>query len=160
MYGFPLGINAPAIIIDRPLLSSAVDRYPNPDWSWSDFEEISLQVHKEKQIYGTNGMKSPDVFFSYYLRTKGMNLYNKTGTGLGYEDDQLFIDYFEMQLRMLEKGAFPRADVTEQINRIEDELIVNQQTPMQWAYSNQYFGFWKHQTGSSSLYLLQDLDKS
>jgi multiple sugar transport system substrate-binding protein len=141
LYGFPLGINAPAIIVDRPLLSSAVDQYPNPDWSWSDFEEIAIQVHKEKQIYGTNGMKSPDVFFSYYLRTKGMNLYNKTGTRLGYEDDQLFIDYFEMQLRMLEKGAFPRADVTEQIKRIEDELIVNQQTPIQWAYSNQYFGF-------------------
>jgi multiple sugar transport system substrate-binding protein len=141
LYGFPLGINAPAIIVDRPLLSSAVDDYPKPDWSWNDFEKIALQVHKEKRIYGTNGMKSPDVFFSYYLRTKGMNLYNKNGTRLGYEDDQLFIDYFEMQLRMLEKGAFPRADITEQIKRIEDELIVNQQTPMQWAYSNQYFGF-------------------
>lgn len=143
LYGLPLGLNAPGIIVDRELLSSAIGSSPLPNWTWSDFEEMVLKVHKETGNYGTNGMKSPDVFFSYYLRTNGMNLYNKNGTGLGYEDDQLFIDYFEMQLRLLEKGAFPRADVTEQINRIEDELIVTGQSPMQWVYSNQYFGFLK-----------------
>ncbi|MBT2700924.1 carbohydrate ABC transporter substrate-binding protein [Bacillus sp. ISL-40] len=141
LYGFPLGLNAPAIVVDPNLLSSDVANYPKANWTWSDFEEIVLQVHKEKQIYGTNGMKSPDVFFSYYLRTKGMNLYNNSGTGLGYENDQLFIDYFKMQLRLLENGAFPRTDVTEQIKAIEDELLVKQQSPMQWVYSNQYFGF-------------------
>jgi multiple sugar transport system substrate-binding protein len=143
LYGLPLGINAPAIIVDRELLSSAIGRYPSPNWTWSDFEEMVSQVHKETGNYGTNGMKSPDVFFSYYLRTNGMNLYNKNGNGLGYDDDQLFIDYFEMQLRLMEKGAFPRADVTEQIKRIEDELIVTGQSPMQWVYSNQYFGYLK-----------------
>jgi multiple sugar transport system substrate-binding protein len=141
LYGFPLGLNAPAIIVDPNLLSSGGDSKPNAKWTWNDFEEIALQVHKDKGIYGTNGMKSPDVFFSYYLRTKGMNLYNKTGTGLGYDDDQLFINYFDMQIRLLDEGAFPRADVTEQIKGIEDELLVKQQSAMQWAYSNQYIGF-------------------
>jgi multiple sugar transport system substrate-binding protein len=137
LYGFPLGMNAPAVIGDPELLTS----YPKSNWTWTDFEQLASKVHKEKRIYGTNGMKSPDVFFSYFLRTKGMSLYNSKGTNLGYEDDQLFIDYFEMQLRLLEKGAFPRADVTEQIKSIEDELLVNQQSPMTWAYSNQYLGF-------------------
>jgi multiple sugar transport system substrate-binding protein len=141
LFGLPLGINAPAIIIDRNLLTQSVDRFPSTNWSWDDFEEMVLQVHREKGIYGTNGMKSPDVFFSYYLRTNGKSLYNKNGTGLGYEDDQLFIDYFEMQLRMLEKGAFPRPDVTENIKGIEDELIVTGLSPLQWVYSNQYFGY-------------------
>jgi multiple sugar transport system substrate-binding protein len=141
LYGFPLGLNAPAIIVDPNLLSSGGDNEPNSTWTWSDFEKIALQVHKDKGIYGSNGMKSPDVFFSYYLRTKGMNLYNKTGTGLGYDDDQLFIDYFDMQIRLLDEGAFPRADVTEQIKGIEDELLVKQQSAMQWVYSNQYIGF-------------------
>ncbi|MEW9050780.1 MAG: ABC transporter substrate-binding protein [Neobacillus sp.] len=137
LYGFPLGMNAPAVIGDPELLTS----YPKSNWTWTDFEQLASKIHKEKRIYGTNGMKSPDVFFSYYLRTKGMSLYNSNGTNLGYEDDQLFIDYFEMQLRLLEKGAFPRADVTEQIKSIEDELLINQQSPMTWAYSNQYLGF-------------------
>lgn len=141
LYGFPLGLNAPAIIVDPNLLSSGGDHEPNANWTWSDFEKIALEVHNDKGIYGSNGMKSPDVFFSYFLRTKGMNLYNKTGNGLGYDDDQLFIDYFDMQLRLLDKGAFPRADVTEQIKGIEDELLVKQQSAMQWVYSNQYTGF-------------------
>ncbi|MEH7493123.1 ABC transporter substrate-binding protein [Neobacillus niacini] len=141
LYGFPLGLNAPAIIVDPNLLSSSGDSKPNAKWTWNNFEEIALQVQKDKGIYGTNGMKSPDVFFSYYLRTKGVNLYNKTGTGIGYDDDQLFIDYFNMQIRLLDEGAFPRADVTEQIKGIEDELLVKQQSAMQWVYSNQYIGF-------------------
>ncbi|MEC1520760.1 ABC transporter substrate-binding protein [Neobacillus niacini] len=141
LYGFPLGLNAPAIIVDPHLLSSGAGNQPKDNWTWSDFEKIVLQVHKDKGIYGTNGMKSPDVFFSYYLRTKGMDLYNKSGTGLGYDDDQLFVEYFDMQLRLLDQGAFPRADVTEQIKGIEDELLVKQQSAMQWVYSNQYIGF-------------------
>lgn len=136
LYGFPLGFNAPAVIIDPELLTSAVDQFPDSNWSWNDFEKIALEVHKEKKIYGTNGMKPPEVFFAYYLRTNGESLYNPNGTGLGYEDDQLFIDYFEMQLRLLEQGALPRPDVTEQIKGTEDDLLVTQQSPMTWAYSN------------------------
>lgn len=136
LYGFPLGFNAPAVIMDRQLLTSAVDQFPEANWSWSDFEKIALDVHKEKDIYGTNGMKPPEVFFSYYLRTKGESLYNSNGSGLGYEDDQLFIDYFEMQLRLLEQGALPSPDVTEQIKGTEDDLLVTQQSPMTWGYSN------------------------
>jgi len=141
LYGMPLGLNAPAVIVDTELLASAADDFTVKNWSWNDFQEVTLQVHKEKSIYGTNGMKPPEVFFSYYLRTKGENLYNVNGTGLGYEDDQLFIDYFDMQLRLLEQGAFPRPDVTEQIKGIEDELLINQQSPISWGYSNQYMGF-------------------
>lgn len=140
LYGFPLGVNVPAIIVDRELLSSAIDSFPESNWTWADYEEIVSKVHNTKGIYGTNGMKSVDVFFSYYLRTKGMNLYNNNGTGLGYEEDQLFVDYFEMQLRLLEKGAFPRADEEDQIKGIENGLLVNKLAPMTWAYSNQYIG--------------------
>ena len=143
VFGFPLGLNAPAVIVDRELLLSNGINFPEKNWTWDAFEEVAVQIHKDKHIYGTNGMKSTDVFFSYYLRTKGENLYNKNGTGLGYEDDQLFIDYFEMQLRLLDQGAFPRPDVTEQIQRIEDELLINQQSSMSWAHSNQYIGFWQ-----------------
>ncbi|SDM43376.1 ABC transporter substrate-binding protein [Bacillus sp. OK048] len=143
VFGFPLGLNAPAVIVDRELLLSNGINFPDKSWTWDEFEKVAVQIHKDKRIFGTNGMKSIDVFFSYYLRTKGENLFNKNGTGLGYEDDQLFIDYFEMQLRLLDQGAFPRPDVTEQIQRIEDELLINQQSSMSWAHSNQYIGFWQ-----------------
>ena len=141
LYGIPLGLNAPAVIVDRELLSSAIGSLPQTDWTWTDYENIVTQVHDRLGIYGTNEMKSVDVFFSYFLRTQGKSLYNDSGTGLGYEDDQLFIDYFDMQIRLLEKGAFPRADVTEKINGIEHSLFMHKLTPMTWAYSNQYISF-------------------
>lgn len=141
LYGIPLGLNVPAIVVDREQLISAVGTMPNTDWTWDEYEDIAAKVHEKLGIYGTNEMKSVDVFFSYYLTTLGESLYNDTGNGLGYEDDQLFIDYFNMQLRLLDKGAFPRADVTEKINGIEYGLFMNKLTPMTWAYSNQYISF-------------------
>ena len=143
LYGFPLGLNAPAVIMDSNLVLSATNQLPKQEWTWDDFEKIALEAHRQKNIYGTNGMKPPEVFFPYFLRTNRQNLYNQEGTALGYDDDQLFVDYFNRQLRLLDEGAFPRVDVTEQIKGIEDELLVNKQSPMTWAYSNQYYGFSK-----------------
>jgi multiple sugar transport system substrate-binding protein len=70
-------------------------------------------------------------------------LYSSDGNSLGYNDDQLFVDYFNMQLRLLSQGALPKVEVTEQINGIEDEPLVKKQAAMTWAYSNQYFSFSK-----------------
>ena len=143
LYGFPLGVNAPAVIVDPQLLSSTADTLLDKNWTWQEFEEAALDTHDENNIYGTNGMKPPEVFFSYYLRSNSHNLYNANGTGLGYENDQLFIEYFEMQLRLLEQGAFPKPNITEGIKGIEDELLTNQQSAMTWGYSNQYISFLK-----------------
>lgn len=141
LFGFPQGLNAPVVIMDDQLISKAGVSIPQERWTWEEFEKIASEIHKESNIYGTNGMKSPDVFFSYYLASKGKNLYNTDGTSLGYDDNRLFIDYFNMQLRLLDQGAFPRVDVTEQITGIEDELLVNQKAAMTWAYSNQFYNF-------------------
>ena len=152
IYGFPLGLNAPAVIMDSNLVASATNQVPKQNWTWEDFERIAMEVHKRKNIYGTNGMKPPEVFFPYFLRTNGKNLYNPEGTSLGYKDDQLFVDYFDRQLRLLDEGAFPRVDITEQIKGIEDELLVRQQAPMTWAYSNQYYSFSKESRKSLEIF--------
>ncbi|MCM3112357.1 ABC transporter substrate-binding protein [Lederbergia lenta] len=141
LYGFPLGLNAPAVIVDHALFHSAQTVGPKSNWTWDEFEDTAIEVHDQLDIFGTNGMKPPEVFFPYYLRTQGENFYNEEGTSLGYKDDQLFINYFNLQLQLVKKGAFPKPNVTEQIKVIEDELLVSQLSPMTWSYSNQYFGF-------------------
>jgi multiple sugar transport system substrate-binding protein len=143
IYGFPLGINAPVVIVDNQLIAENGGTIPKDNWTWDDFEKIASEVHKEGNIYGTNGMKPPEVFFSYYLQSKGQNLYSSDGTSLGNNDDQLFVDYFNMQLKLLDQGALPKVEVTDMINGIEDEPLVNQKAAMTWAYSNQYFSFSK-----------------
>ncbi|MED4225929.1 ABC transporter substrate-binding protein [Neobacillus cucumis] len=141
LFGFPLGINAPVVIMDKNLVSKAGVPIPKENWTWRDFENVVSEIHKGGNIYGFNGMESTEVFFSYYLHTKGKNIYNTEGTSLGYNNDQLFIDYFDMQLRLLSQGALPSVNVMEQINSIEDEPLVNHQAAMTFNHSNQYYSY-------------------
>jgi multiple sugar transport system substrate-binding protein len=141
LFGFPLGINSAVMILDRQLFSHAGVSIPKENWTWDDFEKTALEIHKRSNIYGYNGMESTEVFFTYYLQSKGKSLFTPNGTSLGYEDDQLFTDYFDMQLRLLDQGALPGAEIMGQINGIEDEPLVKKQAAMALFHSNQYISF-------------------
>lgn len=104
-------------------------------------EKIALEIKEEANVYGSNGMHPPDIFFPYYLRTKGEQFYNEKGTGLAYKNDQLFVDYFNMQLRLVEGGAFPTPNEVAAVRVMEDDLIVNGESAVTWNYSNQYASF-------------------
>lgn len=141
LFGFPLGINAPVVIMDNQLVSQAGLPIPNENWTWRDFENVVSGIHKGTNIYGFNGIESTEVFFTFYLQSKGKSFYKLDGTSLGYEDDQLFVDYFDMQLRLLNQGAMPSVNVMGQINGIEDEPLVNHQAAMTFTHSNQYYSY-------------------
>lgn len=65
-------------------------------------------------------------------------MFNEEGTGLGYEDDQLLVDYLTMNKEMVDSGVSPGYDVIQQIKGLEDELIVRGETPLDITnWSNQ-----------------------
>lgn len=139
IYGFNTGVNAIQVHYDPVLLKQATGLDALPDnWTWEQYEEIALQA-AEGGMYFDTGLK-PEVFFNYYLRTKGETLYNEDGTALGYDDDQLFIDYFGLTTRLAEAGATPNPDVTAQIKGVEDDLMVKNQAVSVWQWTNQYIG--------------------
>ncbi|WP_411829271.1 ABC transporter substrate-binding protein [Paenibacillus kribbensis] len=141
LYGFTLGSNVLSVITNDNLLKEAGIKIEDENWTWDDFEKAAIKVKNATDVYGTNGMYPADVFFPYYLRTQGSRLYNENGTGLGYTDDQLFVDYFKRQLRLVDAKAFPTPDVRAHIAGINDELIVAGKAAMSWNWSNQYSGF-------------------
>ncbi|ASR48255.1 sugar ABC transporter substrate-binding protein [Paenibacillus kribbensis] len=141
LYGFTLGSNVLSVITNDNLLKEAGIKIEDENWTWNDFEKAAIKVKNATDVYGTNGMYPADVFFPYYLRTQGSRLYNENGTGLGYTDDQLFVDYFKRQLRLVDAKAFPTPDVRAHIAGINDELIVAGKAAMSWNWSNQYLGF-------------------
>ncbi|PTM57963.1 ABC transporter substrate-binding protein [Desmospora activa] len=141
LFGFNLGNNVLSVITDDNRLKEAGLNPPEDDWTWDDFEKMALQVKKEMDIYGTNGMNPPDVFFPYYLRTKGEHMYSEDGSSLGYSDDSLLADYFKMQLRLVKAKAFPSPDVQSQVKGLEDDFIVKGTAPITWNWSNQYVAF-------------------
>ncbi|QHZ46463.1 carbohydrate ABC transporter substrate-binding protein [Bacillus sp. NSP9.1] len=153
LYGFPLGINVLSVITNDDLLKEVGAEIDDENWTWDDFETLALKVQEKTGKYGSNGMHPPDVFFPYYLRTKGERFYKEDGTGLAYTDDKLFVDYFKRQVRLVEQKASPTPDESAQIKGMEDDFIVKGETSATWNYSNQYSAFAQLTDAPLSLHL-------
>ncbi|XEC96098.1 ABC transporter substrate-binding protein [Paenibacillus tarimensis] len=139
LYGMSLGVTALAFQYDPALLKKAgVDKI-DPNWTWEDYVEFA---HKAKAagLYMDTGMR-PEVFFAYYLRTHGKSLFSADGTSLGYDDDQLFIDYFGRLSKLVYEGALLPPDAKAQIKGLEDDPAVKGNAIGIWQWSNQFIGF-------------------
>lgn len=94
LYALNAGVNAFGFHYDPELLKNVdVDSIPN-DWTWNNYEKIAAKV-KEAGLLMDNGLGvATDWKFNYFLRTKGQLLYFQDGTSLGYDADQLFVEFF------------------------------------------------------------------
>ncbi|QUF66183.1 ABC transporter substrate-binding protein [Bacillus atrophaeus] len=153
LYGFTLGVNVLSVIANDELLKETGVEIDSENWTWSDYEKLAYQVQEKTGVYGSNGMHPPDIFFPYYLRTKGERFYKEDGTGLAYQDDQLFVDYFERQMRLVNQKTSPTPDESAQIKGMEDDFIVKNKSAATWNYSNQYAAFAQLTDAPLSLYL-------
>ncbi|WP_425531906.1 ABC transporter substrate-binding protein [Bacillus glycinifermentans] len=153
LYGFTLGVNVLSVITNDDLLKKAGITIDDRNWTWDEYEKFALKVREETGQYGSNGMNPPDVFFPYYLRTKGERFYKKDGTGLAYADDKLFVDYFKRQVKLVNAQASPTPDEGAQVKGMEDDFIVKGRTAATWNYSNQYSAFAQLTDASLSLKL-------
>ncbi|WP_299090792.1 sugar ABC transporter substrate-binding protein [uncultured Metabacillus sp.] len=138
LYGFNAGVNVVGFHYDPEVLKKAGVESLDENWTWDDYKEIAKKA-KAAGIFMDTGMKA-DVFFNYYLRTQGKSLYSEDGTKLGYEDDQLFIDFFEMTSSLVKDGAVPTPDYLAQLKGIEDDPVVKQEAIGIWQWSNQFVG--------------------
>lgn len=136
-YGIPLGVNVLGFQYDPELLKKAgVDAIPE-NWTWDQYKEIALKA-QSAGLYIDSSMAA-DVFFNYYLRTKGLSLYNTDGSALGYEDDALFSDFFGMLADLIAKGAVPSQDKLSQTKGVIEESDIVKRTGIgMWQWSNQY----------------------
>ncbi|SER79600.1 multiple sugar transport system substrate-binding protein [Gracilibacillus ureilyticus] len=138
LYGFNLGVNALGFQYNPEKLAEiGYDEIPE-DWTWDKFQEMS-QAAADAGIYFDNGFQA-DVFFNYYLRTQGKRLYAEDGSGLGYEDDQLFVDFFSMVTEEVEKGATPTPDFLAQLAGPEDDPVIKGEGVGIFQWSNQFVG--------------------
>ncbi|WP_462412885.1 ABC transporter substrate-binding protein [Neobacillus sp. Marseille-QA0830] len=138
LYGINTGVNVVGFHYDPATLKKAgVDSIPE-DWTWDDLKEIANKAADAGLYFGSQ-MKA-DVFFNYYLRTKGKSLYSKDGTSLGYKDDQLFVDFFKMKADLVKMKATPTPDYFAQLKGLEDSPVVTQKGIGTWQWSNQFVG--------------------
>ncbi|MDH6368261.1 sugar ABC transporter substrate-binding protein [Paenibacillus sp. VTT E-133280] len=136
-FGIPLGVNVLGFQYDPELLKKAgVDSIPE-NWTWDQYKELAAKA-KSAGLY-IDGSMAADVFFNYYLRTKGLALYNNDGSALGYEDDALFADFFGMLSGLIKDGAVPSQDKLSQNKGVIEESDIVKGTGIGvWQWSNQY----------------------
>lgn len=137
LVGLSTGSNAFALVYDPEMFKEAGVPVLEPGYTWEDFANTARQLSSALGIYGTYIDVNHSRAFGTWLLQQGKWLYNEDGTGLGWEDDQLFIDFMNFWLELQNERVVPPADVNEAANTIENYLIVNKQAPMQIIHSNQ-----------------------
>ncbi|WP_163579234.1 ABC transporter substrate-binding protein [Gracilibacillus saliphilus] len=138
LYGFNLGSNALSFHYNPEILAEiGIDEIPET-YSWDEYQEMAQQA-VDAGYYFDNGMQA-DVFFNYYLRQNGARLYAEDGSGLGYDDDQLFVDFFTIIQEQVEAEATPTPDFLAQLAGPEDDPVVLGDGVGIYQWSNQFVG--------------------
>lgn len=142
LYGVTLGVNAFAVAYNKEMFDKAGIAEPSPDWTWQDFMATARELKEKLPIkYGSTILPGAhrDVFgFRIWLRQHGKSLYNEAADGLGYDDDQLFTDFFSMYEDLKDEGIAAPAAVTEEAgHNIEMDPFVKGEAAMSSMWSNQ-----------------------
>jgi multiple sugar transport system substrate-binding protein len=138
LYALSLGANAVAISYDPAMFEKAGIPEFKPGYTWDDYANTvrALQKKLGGGIYGTPIFNETDSF-KQYLMERGGFLYNKEGTGLGYTDDQIVVDWFTYWNKLREDKVAPPPDETATLEALEDQLIVHGKTPFLGLHSNE-----------------------
>ncbi len=140
LYGINLGNNSQAITLDIDAFEKAAIDLPSPDWTWTEFEEISMKLHEALGIWAIGpGLYDDQMWKSLYLG-QGEWSYSDDGTALGYKNDEAFVDYLKMIKRLMDAGAIPtRAEEVAEFfgQGIEAFPIVSKRSAMDMFWSNQ-----------------------
>ena len=145
LMGVSLGTNTQAVVIDLDAFAAAGVKVPKDSWTWSDFQAIALKLHKRLGIFGAGGS-----FHGYTPGWKAVYLSNgdwvfsPDGKALGYKkkDDSLWVDHWNMLLKLKREGALPRLDQEPSGSGVESMLIVTKQAAMDHLHSNQLVAMW------------------
>lgn len=147
--GIVAGTNALAVTYNPDVLKEVGIEAPTDDWTWDDYIKLNTEVSKakgtESALTATIGPCGDMNFFNYFVRQHGETLFNEDGTGLGFDDDSITADYFQMWADMTEADVAPDPDEQSQIATLGIEtlpIVTNEAaTTLEWnTYPNKVAG--------------------
>jgi len=119
--GIPLSTTALAVTYNPTVIEQAGAEVPSDDWTWDDYVEIAKQLtDADNGVYGTALQLDVNIF-NYWVRSQGESLFNEDGTALGYDDDKITSDFFDMWKKMADDNVAPDADEQTQIASLGKE---------------------------------------
>jgi multiple sugar transport system substrate-binding protein len=137
LYAFNLGSNALLAVIDKAMLEKAGGTMPDRNWTWDDFTSWGEKLKAQGKLLMQD--LRHDVFFPFYLRSKGQHMYAADGKSLGYSDDKYFIDFYNMYNDWYQKGyLLPLDKLAQKKGTPEDGELELGNAVSTWGWSNQY----------------------
>ncbi|MCX7032305.1 MAG: ABC transporter substrate-binding protein [Spirochaetes bacterium] len=146
LYGVSLGINSICMMLDADAFRKAGVALPADDWTWADFERISVSLSGRLGIPAVSGNIVHDhVWRSMYLG-RGLWAYAQDGRSLGYPaaEDALFAEHLKMARRLIAEGAMiPYSEIVALRSKgVEDDRIVRGKSVITFLWSNQVVAAW------------------
>lgn len=138
LYGLNIGNNAPVMFYNPQLLAEADVAEPGKDYTWEQYAKDMETVHSKLGIYGDTHLGGQ--VFEVWLRQHGAKWYNDEQTALGYDDDALFADFFNMQLDWQKKGIISSLGEELEVKGLEDGPYAKGQ-----AAFGSGLGYWSNQ---------------
>ncbi|MFF2481110.1 extracellular solute-binding protein [Paenibacillus sp. NPDC058071] len=118
IYGVNIGNNALVMFYNPKLLEEAGVEEPGADYTWEQYERDLRAIKRETGVHGDTVLTFKH--FQVWLRQHGKSLYNAEQTGLGYDDDELFVSFFRQQLKWREEGLISSAALEQNPRGLDD----------------------------------------
>ncbi len=145
LYGFNLGNNSQTFVLDTDAFKQAGLDLPSKQWTWKEFEDVSIKLHKALGIWAFGSdLISETLWKSIYLGND-MKFFTDDGTALAYADDKPLLDHFGMILRLQDAGALPSADQTAEYYNVGPEKApwTTKKAVIDYRWSNQIVALMK-----------------
>ena len=124
--GIPLSTTALAVTYNPTVIEQAGAEVPSDDWTWDDYitlnEKVAKSTGKPSALAATAGIFGDVNIFNYWVRSQGESLFNEDDNkSLGYDDDQILVDYLDMWKDLMDCDAEPDPDEYTQIQSLGQE---------------------------------------
>lgn len=139
MVGMVLSTALLANTYNPSVLEEAGVEAPTSDWTWSDYISLNNEIYANTGKYGSSLTPVADTnIFNYWVRQHGETLFSDDNTSLGYEDDSICAEYFQMWSDLMDSDVIPNPDEYAQIETLGDEAspIVTDDAGMSLGWSN------------------------
>ena len=139
VYGVSLGTNSQTYILDADAFQKAGIDLPPMDWTWSDFEKISTEIHDKLGIWSIAYGPWDDGNLKAVLLSSGQWMFNADGTAIGITDPKPLVDHLEMIKRLMDAGAIASMDEQADVSApgLEGSPIVDGKEAIRYQWSNQ-----------------------
>lgn len=137
LYGVPLGINAYCIAVNPLVFEKAGVDIPKSGYTYDDLYQVAKKLKsqiKDADFYPLANF----VDFNTFVRSTGSTYFNSSGTALGYENDQVYSDYFKIQKKWIDEGLIAPDSLSD-----KNSLLISGKSAIWWGVSNGVAGISK-----------------